>query len=48
MNFFTSKNKKNGEWIQKDMKNKIPKLEKKSVFIPRQNELFFGHSVKSC
>ena len=29
------------EWIEKDLKNKIPKLEKNTIFLPRQNELTF-------
>lgn len=29
------------EWIKKDLKSKIPKLEKKTLFIPRKNELTF-------
>jgi hypothetical protein len=42
------KNKKNEEWIQKDSKNKIPKLSKKIIFVPNQKELFFSHFPKSC
>ena len=29
------------EWIQKDFKNKIPKLDRRKLFIPSQDELFF-------
>lgn len=29
------------EWIKKDLKNKIPKLDKKTIFVPRKNELNF-------
>jgi len=29
------------EWIKKDLKNKIPKLDKKTIFVPRKNELTF-------
>ncbi|UBM61322.1 hypothetical protein LA303_07780 [Candidatus Sulfidibacterium hydrothermale] len=29
------------EWIEKDLKNKIPKLDKNVIFLPRQNELTF-------
>lgn len=29
------------EWIEKDFKNKIPKLEKNMLFLPRQDELSF-------
>lgn len=29
------------DWIKKDWKNKIPKMDKKVVFIPRQKELSF-------
>jgi hypothetical protein len=42
------KNKIKEEWIQKDLKNKIPKLSKRIIFIPSQKELFFSHSLKSC
>lgn len=48
MNFFTLKNKKSEEWIQKDLKNKISKPGKKTVFVPSLKELFFSHSTKSC
>jgi hypothetical protein len=48
MNFFTLKNKKSEEWIQKDLKNKISKSGKKAVFVPSLKELFFDHSAKSC
>lgn len=35
-------NKKNKEeWIQKDLKSKIPKLDKKAIYIPDQNKLNF-------
>lgn len=42
------KNKKRGEWIQKDLKNKIPKGDKKIIFVPSQKELFFSHFPKNC
>lgn len=29
------------EWIEKDLKNKISKIDKNSLFLPRQNELTF-------
>ena len=29
------------EWIKKDLKSKIPKLDKKTIFVPRKNELTF-------
>ena len=29
------------EWIEKDLKNKISKLDKKTLFLPNQNELSF-------
>jgi hypothetical protein len=29
------------EWIKKDLKSKIPKLDKKTLFIPSKNELTF-------
>jgi len=29
------------DWIKKDWKNKIPKIDKKVVFVPRQKELSF-------
>ena len=29
------------EWIEKDLKSIIPKLDKNSLFLPRQNELTF-------
>lgn len=32
-------NQKKEDWIEKDIKSKIPKLDKKKVFIPNQNEL---------
>lgn len=31
----------NQKWIEKDKKNIIPKLSKKSIFIPSRNELTF-------
>jgi hypothetical protein len=34
------KNKKE-TWIQKDIASKIPKLDKKTIFVPLQNELPF-------
>lgn len=35
------KTRKKEEWIQKDVKSKIPKLDRKTIFVPSQNELFF-------
>lgn len=35
------KTKKKEEWIQKDCESKIPKLDRKTLFIPSQDELFF-------
>ncbi|MBK6482334.1 MAG: hypothetical protein IPG01_04175 [Chitinophagaceae bacterium] len=29
------------EWIEKDIKNMIPKLDKNVIFVPKQNELTF-------
>ncbi len=29
------------EWIEKDFKNQIPRLDKNIIFVPRQNELTF-------
>jgi hypothetical protein len=37
----SNKNKKKEEWIQKDLKSKIPKPDKKTLFVPRKNELTF-------
>jgi hypothetical protein len=37
----TVKKIKKEDWIKKDWKNKIPKIDKKVVFIPRQKELNF-------
>jgi hypothetical protein len=42
------KNIINEEWIQKDTKSKIPKLNRKTVFVPSQKELFFSHFPKNC
>ncbi len=36
---FKEKNKE--EWIKLDLKNKIAKLEKSFIFVPKQNELTF-------
>lgn len=35
------KTKKKEEWIQKDFERQIPKLDRKKIFVPSQNELFF-------
>ncbi|MFV5695846.1 hypothetical protein ACM55G_10460 [Flavobacterium sp. LB3P122] len=35
------KTKKKEEWIQKDIESKIPKLNRKTLFLPSQDELFF-------
>jgi len=29
------------EWIEKDLKSQIPRIDKNTIFIPRQNELTF-------
>jgi hypothetical protein len=34
-------NPKKNEWIEKDHKNKIPNLDKRTPFIPNQNDLPF-------
>lgn len=36
-----TKNKKKEEWIRKDLESKIPKMDKKILFVPNQKELFF-------
>ncbi len=41
MDIHKIKTKKKEDWIQKDLENKVPKLDKKSLFIPNQKELFF-------
>lgn len=33
--------KKKEMWIEKDFKNKIPKLDPKKIFVPSPKELFF-------
>lgn len=33
--------RKKEEWIAKDLKSKIPKLSRKTIYIPLQNELLF-------
>jgi hypothetical protein len=35
------KRRKKEEWITKDVKSKIPKLSRKTIYIPLQNELQF-------
>ena len=35
------KAKKKEDWIQRDTERKIPKLDKKILFIPNQDQLFF-------
>ena len=37
--FYAKKNKK--QWIEKDLKNKIEQIDKKTIFLPLQNELTF-------
>lgn len=37
----TNKKTNKEEWIGIELKSKIPKIDKKFVFLPRQNELFF-------
>jgi len=32
---------KKEDWIKKDSKSKIQKLDSKTIFVPRQNELTF-------
>ncbi|SIS46888.1 hypothetical protein SAMN05421766_10266 [Zobellia uliginosa] len=29
------------EWIEKDIKSQIPRIDKNTIFVPRQNELTF-------
>lgn len=29
------------EWIEKDLKSQIPRIDKNTIFVPRQNELTF-------
>jgi hypothetical protein len=36
-----SKKIKKEEWIKEDLKSKIPKLDRKTIFVPSQNELTF-------
>ncbi len=33
--------RKKEEWISKDWKSKIPKLDKKTIYIPKREELTF-------
>ncbi len=33
--------RKKEEWITKDLKSKIPKLNKKTIYVPKRNELNF-------
>lgn len=35
------KKRKKEEWIKEDLKSKIPKIDKKTIFVPRKNELTF-------
>lgn len=35
------KKKEKKQWIEKDLKSIIPKLDKKTIFVPSQNELLF-------
>lgn len=37
----TYKRTKKEEWIEKDKKNQIAKIDKNTIFVPRQNELTF-------
>lgn len=37
----SNKNKVKEEWIKKDLKNKTPKMDKKTIFVPRKTELNF-------
>jgi len=37
----SNKKKIKEEWIKKDLNSKIPKLDKKTPFVPRKNELTF-------
>lgn len=41
MDIHKIKTKKKEDWIQKDIESKIAKLDKKSLFVPSQKELFF-------
>lgn len=36
-----TKNKRKEEWIRKDLDSKIPKVDKRKLFVPNQKELFF-------
>ncbi|MFQ3174610.1 MAG: hypothetical protein ACI8W0_001733 [Flavobacterium sp.] len=41
MDISKMRKRKKEEWISKDMKSKIPKLDKKTIYIPLQKELLF-------
>ncbi len=41
LNMESNKKINKEEWIKKDLKSKISKLDKKTLFIPRKNELTF-------
>ena len=41
MKGYRFKTQKKEDWIQKDFERQIPKLDRKKIFIPNQDELFF-------
>jgi hypothetical protein len=41
MERYKIRKRKKEDWIEKDLKSKIPKLDPKIIFIPNQNELPF-------
>jgi hypothetical protein len=41
MDISKMRKRKKEEWISKDLKSKIPKLDKKTIYIPLQKELPF-------
>jgi hypothetical protein len=36
-----NKSKNKEEWIEQDLKSKIPRIDKKTIYIPSENELHF-------
>ena len=45
---FKKNKEKKEEWIQKDLESKLPKLDRKKIFVPNQKELFFSNSSKNA
>lgn len=45
---FKKNKEKKEEWIQKDLESKLPKLDRKKIFVPNQKELFFSNPSKKC